>query len=57
MDLETILLISDESEAEDSTSNRRPAEETDPLEGKRNLRFRKKPKVILCNSNLQIFLN
>ncbi|KAG5673257.1 hypothetical protein PVAND_003320 [Polypedilum vanderplanki] len=44
METETILLISDESEPEDSTTNRRRAEEQDPLEGKRNLR-KKKPKI------------
>jgi hypothetical protein len=43
--METILLISDDSEAEDSsTARRRAAEEQDPLEGRRNLR-KKKPKV------------
>lgn len=46
MEMETILLISDESDPEDSSNNRRRAEEQDPLEGKRNLR-KKKPKVIL----------
>ena len=44
MEMETILLISDESDAEESSSNRRRAEEQDPLSGKRNLR-KKKPKI------------
>lgn len=47
METEAVYVISDESDPEDSSSNRRKAEEDqDPLEGKRILR-KKKPKVIL----------
>lgn len=47
MEMETILLISDDSDADDSSNHRRRAvEEQDPLEGRRNLR-KKKPKVNL----------
>jgi hypothetical protein len=42
--METIYVISDESDQEDSPNNRRKADEQDPLEGKRILR-KKKPKV------------
>lgn len=49
MEMETILLISDDSDADDSSNHRRRAvEEQDPLEGRRNLR-KKKPKVNLLN--------
>lgn len=44
METEAIFVISDESDPEDSSSNRRKADEQDPLEGKRILR-KKKPKV------------
>ena len=44
METEAIFVISDESDQEDSLSNRRKADEQDPLEGKRILR-KKKPKV------------
>lgn len=44
METETVYVISDESDAEDSSSTRRKADEQDPLEGKRILR-KKKPKV------------
>ena len=43
MEMETILLISDDSDADDSSNHRQILQ--DPLEGRRNLR-KKKPKVI-----------
>lgn len=46
MEMETILLISDDSDADDSSNHRRRPVEEDPLEGRRNLR-KKKPKVNL----------
>lgn len=46
MEPETIFVISDDSDQEDSSSTRRKADEQDPLEGKRILR-KKKPKVSL----------
>lgn len=45
MQTEQVYVISDESDAEETSSTRRKAEDQDPLEGKRILR-NKKPKVI-----------
>lgn len=56
MEMETILLISDESDAEDSSNHRRTlTEERDPLEGRRNLRKKKKVKNYEINF-IRLFL-
>lgn len=56
METEAIFVISDESDQEDSLSNRRKADEQDPLEGKRILR-KKKPKVRVFSKNLFQFMS